>query len=604
MRNSDNTGWITLGITAEDIGAAKKLVGNKSDIPETANTYDLFFAVDEKKLYYFSGTSWEVGLSLNIDDFLNFADKCISPDEVDYSGKDKILRLDKTTGKGNIDISGSAKKIDGVGINLNDLENGKAIAYDKNNKMFVADKNIYLSSADVSDSGEVGKIVKLGTDKIIHADIDGSAEKVDGVEVDVTGIKDGQVLAYEVTTKTLKPANKDYFGEKSVSETGEVGKIIRLGSDKTVHANLDGSASKLDGIAADLSGIKNNQVLSYDSTAKEIIPKDIDAKKIGGVIVDTAGIEKGQVLIYAAGNKFIPSDKDFITADDISTTGEVGKLVKIAENQKVAMSISGSADEVDGVKFYASGANDGEILVYHSATNSFSPEPKNSAGEGKFLVLKNGDDILVEFNGSESKELDISPLTKIIPTEAAQLSAARKIKLTGLAEGETEFDGSKNVELEVTALKIDDVENAKNSETADKLKTPRTISVSGKITADPVEFDGSSNIVLNVTSIDVEEQESVNKLKTARKFTITGDAEGILYFDGSEDVTMELKVLKAENVTGVAEKATVAQLAGNANTAAEATLAYKAINDSNGDAIHETYVKKSELAALIAELNS
>ncbi len=62
------------GITPENIGAAKKLVGNKSEIPATADTYDFYYAVDEKKLYIFTGTGWAVTLSLNFADFSNYAD--------------------------------------------------------------------------------------------------------------------------------------------------------------------------------------------------------------------------------------------------------------------------------------------------------------------------------------------------------------------------------------------------------------------------------------------------------------------------------------------------------------------------------------------------
>ncbi len=727
IRNADNTGDILLGtisedffgITPENIGAAKKLVGNKSEIPATADTYDFYYAVDEKKLYIFTGTGWAVALSLNFADFSNYADYCIARDEVDYSGKDKILRLDKNTGKANVDISGSAekisgvpieisslannhaivfdsaknkfvnkpkdeitlqnisstgeankivqtdnngvanvsisgsaaalngiyvnlsgitdgqvliynattknlvpstnisgsaKKIDGVGINLADLENGKAIAYDKTNKMFVADKHEFLSAADVSDSGEVGKIVKLGTDKIIHADIDGSAEKIDGIDVNVTGIKDSQVLAYDIISKTLKPVNKDYFNEKSVSETGEIGKLIRLGSDKTVHANISGSAAKLDGIAADLSGIKNNQILGYDSAAKEIVPKDIDAEKICGITFDTSTLQNNQVMIYnATKNKFVPADKDYITEEKISTTGEVGKLIRLSSDGIINASISGSANEIEGVKVYASSANDGEILVYHASTNSYEPEPKNSAGAGKFLVLKKGDEILLEYNGAESKELDIAPLTEVIE-EAEKLSTPRKIILTGKAEGEATFDGTADAEINVTAIKISSVDSANKSATADKLLTPRKISIGGKVTASPIEFDGSSDVVLTVTAVEVDEQESVEKLKTPRKISVTGDAEGVFYFDGSEDVTLQLEVLKAAAVTGTAENAAWASQAGTANYAAASAEALQAVQDYNGDAIHETYlkisdaeenfVKKSELAALIAELNS
>lgn len=715
IRNENNSDWIELGsisesflgIKPEDIGAAKKLVGNKSAMPETAETYDIYFATDEKRGYYYSGTNWELFLSLNFEDFANYKNYCVARDEVDYFGKDKILRLDKNTGKGNIDITGSAEKIagiqleltslannhaivfdseknkfvnkpkdeiskenisstgeankivqtdeagianisisgsakavdgvlvnlsgvkdgqvliynattknlvpatdiagsaqkiNGIGINLADLENGKAIAYDAANKKFVADKNNYLTEGEVSDSGEINKLVKLGADKIIKADISGSAEKIAGIKVESVGIKDGQVFAYDILTKTLKPVNKDYFGEKSVSEIGEVGKLVRIGGDKTVHANLDGSASKVDNIDFNLSGIKNNQLLGYDSAAKEIVAKDMDTEKICGIAVNTAGIKNGQVLVFKTGNKFEPADKDFVTSADISTTGEVGKLIKLGADKIIQADISGSAKKIDGVKISASNANDGDILVYHAATNSYEPESKSSAGEGKYLVLKNGTEILVEYNGAETKELDISPLTKLVNEEAAKLTTARKIKLTGKATGETSFDGSKDVELNVTALNITSVDTANNSATANKLKTARKISIGGKVKASAVNFDGSSDINLNVTEIEVEEQKSVEKLKTPRKISVTGDAAGVIYFDGSEDVTLQLEVMKASAVTGTCENAEWASQAGSANYAAESAAAYLAVQDYEGNTIHETYVKKSELAALVAEI--
>lgn len=726
IRDAENQNWIELGklgqsffgITPEDIGAVKNTgtigafySGNAADLPTTAGTHDIFYAFDEKRIYYYTGTTWEVFLSLNFADLYDYEKFCVARTEVGYSGKDKILRLDKNTGKANVDIAGSpdkilnypievanfktgdvlvldtakgkivnmpkdeikssdvsatgeankivktdsrgvanvsisgsaslvggvevglsgakdgqvlvyngaskkvvpstdiggsAQKINGVGINPNSLVNGKAIAYDSKNKMLVADTNNYLQESDVSDTGAAGKLVRLGSDKTIHANIDGSAAKVAGLTFDGTSVKDGQVLAYNAAKKTFKPADKDYVTEKLISETGEIGKLIRLGSDKTVHANIDGSAQKVDGIEVDTSGIKSGSFLSYDASTRKIVPKEIDLSKLGGLAVDASGISNGQVLAFnSKTNKLIPANKDFVTADDISTTGEANKIVKTDTSGMANISISGSASLVGGVEVNVRGVNDGDILVYHTSTNSFKPEAKSTgAGEGKYLVLKKGDTILCEYNGSASVDLDISPLTETVG-EAEKLKYARKITLTGKATGEGTFDGSKNCEINVTKVQTTYAETSDTATTAtkaDKLSTARRISIGGKVTANAVNFDDSSDIVLNVTGMD--NPDVAKKLETARKISVTGDAEGFVYFDGSGDVSLNISVLKAQEVTSPVDETSFAKLAGSANYAAECAKALSAINDNDGNPITDTYVKKSELADLQASLQA
>ena len=485
------------------------------------------------------------------------------------------------------DINGSAQKVNGVGVNPNSLVNGRAVAYNAQTKMLVADTHNYLEESDVSDTGAAGKLIRLGSDKTVHANIDGSAAKVAGLTFDGTSVKDGQVLAYNAAKKTFKPADKDYVTEKLISETGEVGKLIRLGSDKTVHANIDGSAQKIDGVEVDTSGIKSGSFLSYDASSRKIVPTEIDLSKIGGLTVDASGIGNGQVLAFnSRTNKLVPADKDFVTADDISTTGEANKLVRLDANQILHADISGSASIIGGVAVNVKGVTDGDILVYHTSTNSFLPEAKTSgAGDGKYLVLKKGETILCEYNGSANVELDISPLTETVG-EAEKLKYARKITLTGKATGEGTFDGSKNCEINVTKISTtyaDSSDTATTASKADKLTTARKISIGGKVTASAVNFDGSSDVVLNVTAMDIPD--SAQKLSTARKISVTGDAEGFVYFDGSGDVALNVTVLKAQEVTNPVAETSFAKLAGSANYAAEAARALSAVNDGDGKTI-------------------
>ncbi len=726
IRDAENKSWIELGklgqsffgITPEDIGAVKNTgtigafySGNAADMPTTAGTHDIFYAFDEKRIYYYTGTSWQVFLSLNFADLYDYEKFCVARTEVAYGGKDKILRLDKNTGKANVDIAGSpdkllnypievanfktgdvlvldaakgkivnmpkdeitnadisatgeankivktdsrgvanvsisgsaslvggvevalsgvangqvlvynssskkivpstdingsANKINGVGINPNSLVNGRAVAYDSKTKMLVADTHDYLEESDVSDTGAAGKLIRLGSDKTVHANIDGSAAKVAGLTFDGTSVKDGQVLAYNAAKKTFKPADKDYVTEKLISENGEVGKLIRLGSDKTVHANIDGSAQKIDGIEVDTSGIKSGCFLSYDASSRKIVPMEIDLSKIGGLTVDASGIANGQVLAFnSRTNKLVPVDKDFVTADDISSTGEANKLVRLDANKILHADISGSASILGGVAVNVRSVNDGDILVYHASTKSFLPEAKTSgAGDGKYLVLKKGSTILCEYNGAANVELDISPLTETVG-EAEKLKYARKITLTGKATGEGTFDGSKNCEINVTKISTtyaDSSDTATTATKADKLTTARKISIGGKVTASAVNFDGSSDVVLNVTAMD--NPDSAKKLATARKISVTGDAEGFVYFDGSGDVALNISVLRAQEVTNPVAETSFAKLAGSANYAAESARALSAVNDGDGNPITTTYVTKAELADVQANLQA
>lgn len=82
IRDSKNEKWIELGkldesffgITPEDIGAVRNAgigafySGYAADLPKTANINDIFYSLDEKKIYFYSGTSWELLASLNSAD--------------------------------------------------------------------------------------------------------------------------------------------------------------------------------------------------------------------------------------------------------------------------------------------------------------------------------------------------------------------------------------------------------------------------------------------------------------------------------------------------------------------------------------------------------
>ena len=691
IRNSTNDGWHVvgnidadyLGITPENIGAVKTdgtvgnfSAGNENQKPADAKTGDIFYDFDNRRAYYYTGTAWNIFLSLNFADLYDYERYCVARSEVDYSGKNKIVRLDKNTGKGNFDISGSpdkllgftievanfkdndvlvfdnakqkfvnkpkdaisrdeisnsggankivqtnnagfaqvsitgsaaavdgvtvttagitdkkplaynatykrlepaniletditgnAEKLSGVTLDVNNLRDGQFLVYDNSQKKLVSDKKEYLHEGDVSSTGEINKIVRIDSAGMIHANLDGSANKIGGYDFNPAGIKDGQTFAYDAATRTFKPVNKDYVTEDKISETGEVGKLVRIGTNKTIFANVEGSVSQIDGVTFNLENISDGQLLSYNAQTQKIVPvvKDTNATSINKITIDTSTLQDGQVLIFDAKNKkFVPADKDFITAKDISTTGEIDKLIKVAANTPLNINITGSASMLDGVNFNASNPNDGDILVYRRSKNSYQHEPKGAAGEGKTLTITKSGETVCEYTGANEVTVDI--------TAADKLSTARKIKLTGKAEGEVLFDGSSDVEINVPNVTTSFADTADFSRTSARLETARKISIGGVVTATAKDFDGTRDIELNVTE--------VKKLTTPRKINFTGDISGTGTFDGSQDINIAIEVNQAKAAT----------------TAALSTAAITATQDAKGNVIDTTYATKTELA--------
>lgn len=81
------------------------------------------------------------------------------------------------------------------------------------------------------------------------------------------------------------------------------------------------------------------------------------------------------------------------------------------------------------------------------------------------------------------------------------------------------------------------------ADTATKLQTPRTLSLTGKA-AGSATFDGSANAAINVTSVNAD---TASKLSTARKINITGNATGSAAFDGSGDVIISTTVNESKH---------------------------------------------------------
>ncbi|NYT38857.1 hypothetical protein ERD78_18925 [Allopusillimonas soli] len=147
---------------------------------------------------------------------------------------------------------------------------------------------------------------------------------------------------------------------------------------------------------------------------------------------------------------------------------------------------------------------------------------------------------------------------------AAKLKTERTIALSGAATGTaTAFDGTKNISINVTKLDASKLEGTAGIDTtgaAAKLATARTIALTGGATGSAT-FDGSADVSVPVSSLDATKLEgtaSINingsaaKLKTARTWSFTGAAKADnVTFDGSGNVTVTFTEIDGTKATGL-----------------------------------------------------
>ena len=257
MRDAANKKWYRLGsvaeffgLTAKDIGAVENgggmerlFLGNDADKPTDAKTHDFYFAVDTRKLYVYEGSDWHILLSREFSDMLNYEDYIVPKSEVSVKGAGKILRLDPETGKGDIDITGSADHMLGKEINVTALHDKDVLMWNEEKQAFTAEPKDVFTEDSATHTGEAGKLAYVNSDGKIHADLAGSADKIAGKPIVTDSLKGGDVLAYDEEDETFVNVPKDYVGADDVTTEGEAGKVVRVAQDGTIHADLTGDAT-------------------------------------------------------------------------------------------------------------------------------------------------------------------------------------------------------------------------------------------------------------------------------------------------------------------------------------------------------------------------
>ena len=286
MRDAANKKWIELGsaapfwgITPENIGAVadgggmqRLYMGNDADKPTTdCKTHDLYFAQDTKKLYAYYGSDWHVFLSLNFKDMLDYEDYVVSKAEVATKGANKILRLDPETGKGDIDITGSADHMLGREIQVTPLHDTDVLAWSEEKQAFVNRPKDTFTEDDATYTGEAGKLARVNSDGKIHANLAGNADKIAGKTIAADSIKGGEVLAYDAESDTFVNVPKDEINPNDVTTVGEAGKIVRVGTDGKIHGELAGNAQRVGNIEVDVHDMQDGEILAYHASTGKLV---------------------------------------------------------------------------------------------------------------------------------------------------------------------------------------------------------------------------------------------------------------------------------------------------------------------------------------------
>ena len=92
-----------------------------------------------------------------------------------------------------------------------------------------------------------------------------------------------------------------------------------------------------------------------------------------------------------------------------------GKIAKYDDNGQLPADITGSAASLVGHRVDITGIEDGQTLVYSSATGTWIPADRSSAvGEGKTLTIRDNLGVIGTYNGGSTTEVEI-PVSGLLP---------------------------------------------------------------------------------------------------------------------------------------------------------------------------------------------
>ena len=126
-----------------------------------------------------------------------------------------------------------------------------------------------------------------------------------------------------------------------------------------------------------------------------------------------------------------------LTTDDIATvTGQSGKLLLTNANGLLDADITGNAAKVAGKTVVTTDIQDGQVLTYRSATNTFVNEAKGAVGSGKLLTVKDGTNMVGTYSGEAEKTIDLGTTASI---DAHNISESAHSSLLHLLQRSTAY---------------------------------------------------------------------------------------------------------------------------------------------------------------------
>ena len=507
MRDAANKTWKQLGsvdeffgMTAENIGAVpngggmrRLLLGNDAEKPTAdCKTHDFYFAVDTRKLYIYEGSDWHVFLSLNFKDMLDYESYTVLRDEVATKGAGKVLRLDPETGKGDIDITGSADHMLGKEIQVTALHDKDVLMWNEEKQAFTAEPKDVFTEDNATHTGEAGKLAYVNSDGKIHADLAGSADKIAGKPIVTDSLQGGDVLAYNEEDETFVNVPKDYIGKDDITEDGAAGKVVRVAKDGTIHADLTGNASKVGGVDVDVQNIADGEILAYH-------------------VATGTFVNEPRGTLAGAGKSFIIRDNSRVLADYNGTkTVDLNLTTTI---KKTADTVTNHLERLVGTLYLtlqAAGiAPDGYDAILSETFNDTAPEIDQALANVTSVV-----------SGDDSVDVDNS----------SPLLIGSFYQLT---------DGDALEEVQVKSINISDginrvmfMEPVKNQYHSKRAKLYRsTVAIHGGVAygggnKKMTELDVNKTFVGSVTAVDYETEVKTNTLEG---FTYDGvhlDADG------------------------------------------------------------------------------
>ena len=172
------------------------------------------------------------------------------------------------------------------------------------------------------------------------------------------GANNAWLYLFDITYRMGMSDNPDavILTSDDVSDAGAALKIVKTDSNGVAHISISGSAAQLNGKGA-------SYYLNEDDLAT------------------------------------VPSGA--------SVTHDTNKLVKTNEYGVLPVDIAGNAAKIAGILSEINNLQDGQVLTYRVASNSWRNEDKGVVGAGKALALYDGDDLLVEFSGDSPARVDI-----------------------------------------------------------------------------------------------------------------------------------------------------------------------------------------------------